>query len=202
MTTLANTQDVMRSLQEARALTLQDRGRGLAALNDLFRLGRTPDPPPDGRYRGQLVALQLGPLITTVTQKLTARWLPWQGKTFSAAEEHGDNIFTRDSLALARVYWPGYRDYIDDGPQTYRAFRFRTYFAPGLSDPDRQVLKIDYDLDANPRLSVRRVLDELVQLSEGFYLGKAQMHWWWGRWQTVAYFTLNREWDDEGPAPV
>jgi hypothetical protein len=52
------------------------------------------------------------------------------------------------------------------------------------------VLKIDYDLDSNPKLSVRRVLDELVQLSEGLYLGKAHVKWYWGKWQTVAFFSL------------
>jgi hypothetical protein len=73
----------------------------------------------------------------------------------------------------------------------YRAFNFRTYSAPGLADHDVTVLKIDYDLKGNPPLTVRRVLDELVQTSENFFLGKAHVHWWWGRWQTVAYFTLS-----------
>ena len=82
----------------------------------------------------------------------------------NAAQACGDNIFTSDSLALAHLYWPLYQGYIDDGP-TYRAFGFRTYVAPGLADPDRQVLKIDYDLPGNPRLSIRRILDELMQVA-------------------------------------
>jgi hypothetical protein len=54
------------------------------------------------------------------------------------------------------------------------------------------VLKIDYDLDSNPSLTVRGVLDELVQLDDHLYLGKAHVHWWrpQGGWQMVAYFTL------------
>jgi hypothetical protein len=55
------------------------------------------------------------------------------------------------------------------------------------------VLKIDYDLEENPSLTVRRVLDELVQLSDDLYLGKAHVRWWWrpkDSWQTVAYFML------------
>jgi hypothetical protein len=51
-------------------------------------------------------------------------------------------------------------------------------------------LKIDYDLKENPALTVRRVLDELVELDENLYLGKAHVRWWWGAWQTVAYFSL------------
>ncbi|MBE7551001.1 MAG: hypothetical protein HS126_08000 [Anaerolineales bacterium] len=62
---------------------------------------------------------------------------------------------------------------------------------PGLADPDRQVLKIDYDLLGNPRLSIRRILDELVQVENDFYLGKAHLKWWWGTWQLVAYFSLH-----------
>ena len=117
--------------------------------------------------------------------------MPWKGKTFDAAGARGDNIFTRDSLFAAHVYWPLYRGYIDDGPQTYRAFMFHTDVAPGRVDPDREVLRLDYDVKGNPRLSVRRVVDELVQVAAGLYLGKAHLKWWWGTWRVVAYFTLS-----------
>jgi hypothetical protein len=173
----------------AQTVLKQDRGRGLALLNDLFRAGTPPNLPLQGRYVGALVALDIAPGLTQIIEMIINRWLPWQGKTFDAAQACGDNIFTRDSLALAHLYWPLYRDYIDDGP-TYRAFGFRTYVAPGLADPDRQVLKIDYNLPGNPRLSIRRILDELVQVADGFYLGKAHICWWWGTWQCVAYFSL------------
>ncbi|MEW6403655.1 MAG: antibiotic biosynthesis monooxygenase [Chloroflexota bacterium] len=32
----------------------------------------------------------------------------------------------------------------------------------------------------------------LDQVKENLYLGKAHVRWWWGRWQTVAYFTLTQ----------
>jgi hypothetical protein len=174
----------------ARSLLKQDRQAGLTLLNELFRAGTPPQPALHGRYRGELVALDLAPGLTQLLQLMTAWWLPWQGKTFDATLNYGDNIFTRDSLPLAHLYWPFYHNYLDDGPLSYRAFAFRTYLAPGLTDPDRQVLKIDYDLSGNPGWSIRRVLDELVQLEDGFYLGKAHLKWWWGRWQMVAYFSL------------
>jgi hypothetical protein len=116
--------------------------------------------------------------------------MPWKGKCFDAAHASGDNIFTRDSLTLAHIYWPLYRAYRYEGAETYRAFSFQTYLAPGLADPDRQVLKIDYNQETNPSLSVRRVLDELVQVDNYLYLGKAHLRWWWGPWQLVAYFSL------------
>jgi hypothetical protein len=37
---------------------------------------------------------------------------------------------------------------------------------------------------------VRRVMDELVQISDDTYIGKAHLKWWWGQWQLVAYFAL------------
>jgi hypothetical protein len=177
-------------IQTAQALARHDRAAARAALNNIFRAGTTPAPPLNGRYAGQLVLLDIAPGLTPLAKSVVSAWLPWKGKTFNASQSSGDNIFTRDSLWLARLFNPLYRGFIEDGPQTYRAFKFRTYVAPGLADPDRAVLKIDYDLPANPGLTIRRVLDELVQVDEGLYLGKAHLRWWWGAWQLVAYFAL------------
>jgi hypothetical protein len=179
-------------IQAAQALLKHNRHNGLARLNEIFRAGTPPSHPLNGRYTGGLVALDVAPGLTQAIEAIVSAWLPWQGKTFSADAHCGDNVFTRDSLPLAHLYWPLYHGYLDDTPQTYRAFSFRTYLAPGLADPDRQVLKIDYDLAGNPGLTIRRVLDELVQLEPGLYLGKAHLKWWWGQWQTVAYFSLRR----------
>ena len=183
----------MNDLLTAKSQIKHHRAQGLEALNKIFRSGTPPETPLDGRYRGELVALDLGPSLTQLFQSVTAAWMPWLGKTFNASDQVGDNIFTRDSYVLARLVNPFYRDFITDKPGTYRGFAFRTYMAPGLTDPDRQVLKIDYDLKDNPALTVRRVLDELVQIEDNLYLGKAHVRWWWrptDGWSTVAYFTL------------
>ena len=179
--------------QLARALVKDDRAQGIGALNMLFRNGSVPEPAINGRYRGELIVLDLAPGLTQLFQSITTAWMPWLGKTFSAFQQRGDNIFTRDSYLLARIFNPFYRGFIDDLPGTYRCFSFRTYIASGLMDADRSVLKIDYDLKENPALTVRRILDELVQIDDNLYLGKAHVRWWWGGWQTVAYFTLTRE---------
>lgn len=168
----------------------RNRAMGLAALDDLFSCGVAPAPALNGRLRGELLALDIAPGLTELAQEISKRWIPWKGKRFDAKQSIGDNIFTRDSLLLGYILWPLYRGYIDDGAETYRAFTFRTYVAPGLVNPNNEVLKIDYDLPLNPSATIRRVLDELVQLADGYYLGKAHVHWWWGRWQTVAYFSL------------
>jgi hypothetical protein len=184
---------VTANLHAAAQAARRDRAQGRAALNEVFRAGSLPVRPLDGRYAGSLVLLDVAPGLNELASAVAALWTPWKGKTFDARGQRGDNIFIRDSLWLAHLCWPLYRGYVDDGPQTYRAFQFRTRAAPGLFDPDRQVLKIDYDLDGNPALSIRRVLDEIVDLGAGVLLGKAHLQWWWGRWQTVAYFTLEKD---------
>jgi hypothetical protein len=169
------------------------RSDGRSALNERFRSGWPPDPALDGRTSGELLHLEIAPGVSQLLGALLATRMPWQGKTFDATTSRGDNIFTRGSLRLARLFSPGYRGFRGDGTTTYRAYAFRTYIAAGREDPDREVLKIDYDLPENPRLTVRRVLDELVQVGDGTYLGKAHVKWWWGRWQRVAFFALMDE---------
>jgi hypothetical protein len=185
-------QPIWNNRRAAQALTKQNLTEGLTALNQLFRTGTPPEPPLGGRFVGELVAFNIAPGLTELALAMASAWMPWKGKTFDDARQFGDNIFTRNSKWLARLFIPRYEDFKSDGPETYRAFTFRTYEATGLTDPEMVVLKIDYDLVGNPPLTIRRVLDELVQLGEGLYLGKAHVCWWWGRWQMVAYFTLAR----------
>ena len=118
--------------------------------------------------------------------------MPWRGKTFDASQQRGDNVLTKVSYLLARPFNPLYRGFVADTSTSYRAFAFRTYAAPGLVDADRMVLRIDDNLKESPAFTVRRVLDELVQIDNDMYLGKAHVHWWCpqGAWQTVAFFSL------------
>ena len=39
-------------------------------------------------------------------------------------------------------------------------------------------------------LTIRRIVDELVQVDESVYLGKIHFRWWWGPWQMIGYFSL------------
>jgi hypothetical protein len=183
-------QPVLTQLRAAQKLVTNDRKHGLGTLNRLFRGGMPPNPPLDGRYHGELIALDIAPGLTQSFDWITGIWMPWLGKAFNASRQAGDNIFAQDSYLIARLFNPFYRGFVADEQKTYQGFTFHTYIAPGLIDDDRMVLKIDYDLDGNPSLTVRRILDELVQVDRKLYLGKAHIHWWWGRWQTVAYFAL------------
>ena len=191
--TLQTYEVTLPQVRDAQLIFKRDRRRGFAALNEIFRAGSAPNPPLDGRYVGKLLAFDTAPGLNEFVEFLMKRWMPWRGKFFDASGACGDNIFTQDSLTLAHLYWPLYHAYRVDGAGTYRAFTFHTRIAPGKDDSDRQVLKLDYDLAGNPRLSIRRVLDELVQIDTEFYLGKAHLKWLWGKWQMVAYFSLARD---------
>ena len=67
--------------------------------------------------------------------------------------------------AAYRAWWP-------EDVSSYRALRFTTSVAAGRLDPGVEVLRIDYDLPENPPL-LRRIVDELVAVQPGVYLGQA-----------------------------
>jgi hypothetical protein len=53
------------------------------------------------------------------------------------------------------------------------------------------VLVIDYEpVESNPRLVIRRIRDELVEVSPGMYLGKMLWRRRDGRHTLLAYFAL------------
>jgi hypothetical protein len=150
-----------------------NRAQVLARLDEMFRAGSAPDPAPDGFLPGRALATSIWGPFDTFAQWLAARWMPWQGKIFDTREQSGVNRFVQapaSRLALKTVF-PGYtpekttEDHIE-------AFPFRTRVAPGEVDREVAVLKIDYDFEANPNFLIRRILDELVQIAPGRYLGK------------------------------
>jgi hypothetical protein len=164
----------------------------LATLNLMFRLGRPPKEPLAGPYDGILVSPALWRPADRALSLLASAWMPWVGKRFDADARQGDNVLRPSARLPARALWPGYRP--EEGPGgLLAAFRFRTYTAPGMVDPDRETLKIDYDSDENPRLLIRDILDELVEIVAGAYLGKVLIRRGKAdspRWQLVGYFAL------------
>jgi hypothetical protein len=158
------------------------------SLNRMFRLGVPPSAPLDGPMHGILVTPTIPRPADAAIRGLASLWMPWTGKRFDSAAETGDNVLIAGARPIARVLFPSYRlEPLDDG--NYSAFRFRTYVSPGKVDPDRQTLKIDYDSDENPRLLIRDILDELVQVVPGAYLGKVLLRRK-GAWQLIGYFAL------------
>lgn len=176
----------------AKAEMRSGRRQGLAALNAVFRAGRVPDPAPDGPYRGEVVALDIAPIVTTLVEWLTSLMMPWQGKFLVASDARGDNIFGARWKTLLRMLYPRYRGNRDYGSDRFRAFVFDTSIAPGNVDADRRVFRIDYDRPDNPPLTIRRIVDEIVEVDDGVYLGKVHFRWWWGTWQMIGYFALRK----------
>jgi hypothetical protein len=156
-------------------------------LNLIFRLGVPPAPALDGPMRGLMVTPTVPRPLDIGLRAVASAWMPWMGKRFDADAERGDNVLTASARVPTKILWPSYRAEPVDGGQA--AFRFKTYVSPGSVDPDMETLKIDYDSDENPALLIRDILDELVQVVRGAYLGKVLLRRG-GEWRLVGYFGL------------
>ena len=139
-------------------------------LGELYALG---DPPRElnGPTEGILVLPLIQGAFDRVATTVTKGWMPWLGKSFDADAQRGYNRLAPSARWPAKALWPFYST-SDDGDARH-AFDFETAIEPGKADPDVQVLKIDYGpVASNPRLVIRRIRDELVELVPDTYLGK------------------------------
>jgi hypothetical protein len=161
-------------------------GRPTGELEGLFARGVPPDPPLNGRYDGALLHMTLGPGADLVFERMLGLWLPWLGKRFDAEAQTGENVFDMSAYrAGERLTPPAYRAWWPEDTGSYRALRFTTSIAQGALDSGVEVLHIDYDLPENPPL-LRRIVDELVAVQPGVYLGQALLR----RGRRLAWFTL------------
>jgi len=183
---------VLARIGEAQRELTRDRARGFAQMNAIFREGTPPQIALDGPTNGQMIAVDVVPGVTPLVAALLASRMPWRGKTFNATAATGENIFYPGFVPVARVMFPMYRDYRWEDGERVHAFPFRTYLGAGLKDPDRQVLKIDYNLPINPRFTMRRILDELVQVDDNYYFGKAHYKLSGHASHLAFYFALQR----------
>ena len=171
-----------------------DRDAALGELSDLFRSG-SPSTGIDGPTEGALVGFTLHPAFDRATAALARRWLPWAAKRFDSAAARGDNLMLRSARWPSKLLWPRYP--MRGAGEHLAGFDFETRVEPGALDPDREVLVIDYAaVEANPRLIIKSVRDELVEVVPGAHLGKVL----WRRGQgadarhtLLAYFALKSE---------
>lgn len=171
------------------AMLRYDRHRALAGLEACFTSGTAPQAM-DGPYKGKVVTSTLGPGLDGPSEAVSRLWMPWKGKTFAAGDGRGRNIFTAGGRRLLRVAWPRYEGILEEPPDRCTAFTFLTDVGKSESFPGVEVLRIDYrDLDENPSWPIRRILDELVEVGEGLYLGQALLEWR-GRLRRAAWFSL------------
>ncbi len=179
----------LESIREAQSLYKKDRKRGWSELNRIFRAGKPPEPPLEGPCKGELIAVKMAPGVTQLVEFLTSFWMPWLGKRMFPDEARGDNIFGKKSRWIMRILYPFYRKMTDIDAETFSAFVFKTRVDTGIEDTDLKVFKIDYDSPDNPKLSIRPIVDELLQVDDGVYLGKVHFKWF-GSWKMIAYFLL------------
>jgi hypothetical protein len=175
-------------IEELGEVAKSDREGGEAALNELFALGRAPKGL-DGATEGILVAPLIQPLVDRVARAITGLWMPWQGKRFDAAAGRGDNRLTGETRWVAKLLWPLYGT--QSGPDGERlAFDFETRIEPGMLDPDTEVLVIDYaPIEGNPRLIIKSIRDELVEIVPGANLGKI-LYRQGGGYSNIGFFAL------------
>lgn len=176
-------------LRRAEAMLRQDRRRALAELERVFASGSAPERL-EGPLDGRLLAMTLGFGLDFVFESIASLYMPWTGKAFEPDAKQGRNRFVRSARPFIRILWPWYRDLRpDDGGFT--AFRFDTSVGPSATFPGVSVLRIDYDDPTTP-WPVRLVLDELVEVGDGQYLGQALMRWR-GRFRRVTWFSLQTQ---------
>ncbi len=173
---------------ELSQLASSDAESAEAQLDALFRLGRPPEDL-DGPTEGILVMTTTNPAFDTVVRAVTALWMPWQGKRFDSDSATGDNRLTKSTGLVGKLLWPLYS--MRDAQSGKLAFDFATYVESGKDDPDRQVMVIDYaNVESNPRLVIRSIRDELVELVPGVYLGKILFDTGSGQFSKIGFFAL------------
>ncbi len=185
--------DVRRTIEDIQDRLRPDQARAwaVARLDELFRSGSAPDPAPEGFLSGRLVMTSTWEWLDLFGRRFADLYMPWLGKSFEPSTATGVNVLLPSARTPMRVIW---RNYVPERELADRieAFPFRTRIAPGEVDPDVDVLKIDYDFEANPSFMIRRILDELVQVDSGFYLGKVLFRRQ-GSWVPIGYFTLESQ---------
>jgi hypothetical protein len=165
-----------------------DRAVGLAGLETCFREGG-PVGSLEGEKRGRLHTTTIGYGLDPVFGGLARLWMPWKGKTFDAERKEGSNLFASSWRVPRRLIWPGYDVERPAGPGRISTFRFSTWSGESAVIPGLEVLKIDYDLPESPRFMIRTILDEVVRIDDGLYLGQALMRWR-GAFGRAAWFSL------------
>lgn len=151
-------------------LAATDRFAALAELQHLFLCGEA-SAGIDGQTDGMLVTWTMHPVADRLVGAVTNAWMPWLGKKFYPLQERGENTLSDGARWPAKIPWPRYST--RDSPLGRTAFEFETYVEPGKLDPAVEVLVIDYGrVSENPRLLIRQVRDELVEVVPGAHLGR------------------------------
>jgi hypothetical protein len=168
-----------------------DRKTALADLEACFRDAETPDRI-DGPTRGRVLTTTFGYGLDAIAGGIGRLWMPWQGKSFDPEAKEGRNLFAASFRPVLRLLWPRYDLDHPEGDRRLSAFPFTTWEGPSAFTPGGSaVLKIDYEHPQSPWL-IRDILDELVRIDEGLFLGQALLRIR-GELHRAAWFELRAE---------
>lgn len=159
-------------------------------LGTMFSAGRAPEPQPEGFLAGRLITTTTTGPLDALNRGIAGLWMPWLGKSFEPTAQTGINVLAPSARTPMKVVWPSYQPPLET-EERIEAFPFNTRIEASVIDASLQVLKIDYDSEDNPSFVIRRILDELVQVDDDLYLGRA-LYRTRHRWRLVLYFTLER----------
>ena len=163
-----------------------DREAAIAELEELFGSGK-PSAGIDGQTEGILVGFTMQRFADRAIAAITSGWMPWAGKRFDAANAEGDNLLAKSARWPAKILWPLYS--AKDAGDNLLAFDFTTRVEEGAVDPGLDVLVIDYaPVESNPRVIIKSIRDELVEVMPGTHLGK--MLWRTGPYEDAKYHLL------------
>lgn len=130
-------------------------------LEALYRAASCPATmhAADGALRGRMLAVRgvPGALAAALRRWAASPSFLWEGKTFEAEGDQRGSGFNR-------VFVPGVLGH-------QRLFPFATSFGSSAIDGARTLI-LDYDLAANPPV-IRRIHDEIREVSPGLFLGPA-----------------------------
>lgn len=167
---------------------VQDRDTAAEGLAELFACGQ-PSRGIDGPTDGILVAPLIHPIPDRLLRFLAATGMPWLGKRFNSQEARGDNLLANGARWPIKLIWPLYST--RGGDQARVAFDFETRVEAGGVEPTVDVLVIDYAaIERNPRLVIRSIRDELVEIVDGAHLGRILWRQGEDRYTNIGYFAL------------
>jgi hypothetical protein len=166
----------------------EDRSVAAERLAELFACGQA-SRGIDGPTDGILIAPLIHPIPDRILRYIAATRMPWLGKRFNALQACGDNLLTNGARWPIKLIWPLYGTQRRD--RTRVAFDFETRVEAGGVEPSVDVLVIDYaPIERNPRLIIRSIRDELVEIVDGAHLGRILWRQGEDRYTNIGYFAL------------
>ncbi len=143
----------------------------------LFVKGMVPKELPNGYYKGE--AIFLCGLKT-----------PWLGKAFIPADMTGFNLFTQLGVRVLKVVAPMYRRFSRNENGMISAFVFKVRIDKSYRE-QKDVIVLDYSAKENP-FFIRIIVDEIVEIGSGEYLGKIYLKLFPGFVVSFGFFGLKK----------